>query len=263
MYKSTPFYKDNPTALQFQLSTDGYEQSNPLGSEATIHNMTPIYLAIKNIPPEFYSKLSNIYLVSLCRTDDIKTEDVDFNYLWELIVEELCDIEQHGIQIDERTNIKGTVSYLGYDNLGANSSTGFVESFTGTHFCRFCTASKKETETMTEEDPSKLRTIYDYEHHLDIIFESTKVNFKETIGVKRKCELNRLKYFHILRNKSVDVMHDLNEGAIAKVLHALFSYCISNQIFTEDWLTKKIQFHDFGFDRKNAPSAINLSKPTG
>lgn len=260
VYKSSSFYMDNPTALQIQLSTDGFEVCNPLGSKASIHNMMPIYFSIKNVPSEYSSKLSNIYLVSLCRSDDIKTEDTDFNHLWELIVEELSDIEENGIQIDNETIIKGSVIYLGHDNLGANNSIGFVESFTGTNFCRFCTSSKKETESMTEEDKSKLRTIREYERHLNIISESTKVDFKETLGVKRECELNRLKYFHILRNKSVDIMHDLNEGSIAKLLHVLFSYCISNKIFTEDWLKKKIQFHDFGSDRKNAPSALNLSK---
>lgn len=260
VYKASSFYMNNPTALQLQLSTDGFELCNPLGSKATIHNMTPIYFSIKNVPTEYSSKLSNIYLVSLCRSDDLKTEETDFNHLWELLVEELSDLEINGIQIDNKTNIKGTVAYLGYDNLGANTCSGFVESFGATNFCRFCTASKKETETMTVEDKSKLRTMDEYEKHLAIVSESTKVDFKETLGVKRKCELNQLQHFHILRNKSVDPMHDLNEGSIAKLLQVLFSYCISKQLFTEDWLIKKIQFHDFGYDRKNAPSAINLSK---
>lgn len=261
VYQTSSFYMNNQTALQLQLSTDGFELYNPLGSKATINSMLPIYFSIKNVPPEYYSKLSNIYLVSLCRSDDIKTKDTDFNHLWELIVAELSDLEENGVQIDSKTIIKGTVAYLGYDNLGANNSTGFVESFSGTHFCRFCTASKKETETMTEENKFLLRTIDDYEKQLHIISESTKVDFKETKGVKRGCELNRLKHFHILRNKSVDIMHDLNEGSIAKLLHVLFSYCISNGLLTEELLKRKIQFHDFGFDQKNAPSALNLSKP--
>lgn len=261
VYKSSSFYINNPTALQLQISTDGFELCNPLGSKATIHSMLPIYFTIKNVPSEYYSKLSNIHLVSLCRSDDIKTEEADFNHLWELIVAELSDLEENGVQIDSDTVIKGTVSYLGYDNLGANNSTGFVESFAGTHFCRFCTASKKETETMTEEDESKIRTIDDYEKHLHIISESSKVNFSQTKGVKRACELNQLKHFHILRNRSVDIMHDLNEGAIAKLLHVLFSYCIASKLLTEDLLRKKVQFFDFGFDRRHAPSALNLSKP--
>lgn len=145
-----------------------------------------------------------------------------------MIVAELTDLEENGVYIDNETIIKGSVSYLGYDNLGANNALGFVESFGRTNFCRFCTASKKETEFMTEEDKSKIRTIDDYEKHLDIISESTKVNFQETKGVKRDCELNRLKNFHILRNKSVDVMHDINEGAIPRLLHVLF---VINSIF--------------------------------
>lgn len=261
VYQSSPFFMTNPNALWLQLATDGFELVNALGSKATIHNMTPIYFTVKNVPPEFSSRRSNIYLTSLCRTDDIKTKDTDFNNLWELVVADISKLRENGITLEDGIVVKGDIVFLGYDNLGANSCSGYVESFGATHFCRFCTASKKETEVMIVEDETKIRTIEEYDEHLNVIAESVKVNLKETKGLKRACALNQLRDFHILRNKSVDIMHDLNEGAIAKLLHYLFSYCISNRLFTEDWLKKRIQFHDFGFDRKNAPSVINLEKP--
>lgn len=36
--------------------------------------------------------------------------------------------------------IKGTVQSVVADNLGAHGLAGFVESFSGKYFCRFCTA---------------------------------------------------------------------------------------------------------------------------
>lgn len=184
--------------------------------------------------------------------------ETDFNDLWNHVARDIIELETNGIFIDEKINIKGTIAYLSADNLGANASTGFVESFSGTNFCRFCTASKKETETMLSE--TKLRTVYDYEKQLQTIAESTKPDFKQTMGVKRFCSLNKLEFFHILHNPSVDIMHDLNEGAIPLTLKLMFTYCIKEKIFSEDWLKNKIQFHDFGSDKKNAPSTINLKK---
>lgn len=260
LYQSSEFFMNNPNALWIQLATDGFELCNPLGSKATIHNMTPIYFAIKNVPPEFTSRRKNLYTACLCRTDDLKTKDTDFNNLWEIVFDELSSLEENGIILEDGTVLKGSLVYISFDNLGANSCTGYVESFGATHFCRFCSASKKETEVMTVEDVSKIRTVEEYNEHLNKIAESVKVDLKETKGLKRGCALNRLNNFHILRNKSVDVMHDLNEGAIAKLLHLLFSYCISNKIFDEDWLRKKIQFHSYGSEQKNAVSALNMGK---
>lgn len=258
-YKNCELFESQPHALQFHIATDDYDNCVALGSKSGIHKMCPIYFTIKNAPNKFSSKLSNIHLISLCRSDDIKTMETDFNDLWEHIVCEMREIEENGINIDSYTNIKGTISYLGFDNLGANTTLGLVESFIS-YFCRFCVASKKETQTMTEEDPTMLRTIDSYESHLRIVNESEKVDFAETKGVKRGCALNKLKYFHILKNKSVDIMHDLNEGLIPFLLKNLFSYGISKKVFTEDWLKKQIQFFNYSSFNKNVPSQLQMRK---
>lgn len=185
--------------------------------------MCPIYFTIKNVPSKFLSKLSNIQLISLSRSDDVKTKETDFNDLWENIVREVSFLETNGIDIDSDINIRGTISYLSSDNLGMNTSTEYVESF-NSYFCRFCIASKTQTQHMVTEDQSLLRTLENYGTHLEIVNESEKVEYKDTKGVKRNCALNKLNYFHILRNKSVDVMHDLNEGCIQFLLKHLFLY---------------------------------------
>lgn len=259
LFKESPLYSSQPQALQLQFATDDFETNDALGSKAGIHKMCPIYFTIKNVPSKYLSKVSNIYLVSLCRSDDIKTKETDFNDLWEHIVRELLYLEETGIQIDINTNIKGTMIYGGFDNLGGNTAYGFVESF-NSHFCRFCISSKKLTETMVKEDTSLLRTIENYESHLKIVENSEKVIFSETKGVKRKCALNKLNNFHILKNKSVDIMHDLNEGCIPFLLKHLFQHLISKKVLSEDELQKKIQFFDFGRYSKNPLSIVMLKK---
>lgn len=136
--------------------------------------------------------------------------------------------------MEDETVIRGALAFIRYDNLGANNCTGYVESFGTKNVCRFCTTSKKETEIMVEEDECKIRTIEEYNNTLSLIAESEKVDLEQTMGLKRECVLNQLKHFHIMRNKSVNIMHDLNEGAISESLQLLFSFCISNRLFTED-----------------------------
>lgn len=56
-------------------------------------------------------------------------------------------------------------------------------------------------------------------------------------------------------------MHDLNEGVIPFLLKKLFTHCISNKVFTENQITKIIQFYDFGtLNSKNKPSKLMLEK---
>lgn len=259
VFKQSELFSSQPHALQIQIATDDFEICDPIGSKSGVHKMCPIYFCIKNVPNQYLSKLSNIYLVSLCRTDDLKTKETDFNDLWEQIVSEIVYLEKTGIQIDPNTNIKGTIIYPSFDNLGGNQTLGFVESF-NSHFCRFCIASKHETETMITEDQSMVRTVESYESHLEIVAESQKVCFAETKGIKRNCALNKLNYFHILNNKSVDVMHDLNEGCILFLLKNLFKYFISKKVFNLDYLQKQVQYFDFGPYCKNTPSLINIKK---
>lgn len=151
----------------------------------------------------------------------------------------------------------GTVVNVTYDNLGGNISLGF-SSCNSTYFCRICEISRRESKTTTEDDKSKFRTKDNYAIALDIIETSQTVDFKETKGIARYCALNDLKYFHILDNFGVDIMHDVCEGAIPFLLKNLFSYCIKNSILkNEDELRNLAIYHDYGvLNSRNIPSSI-------
>lgn len=259
IFKNCELFQHHPNSLQIQIYTDDFEICNPIGSKATIHKVCGIYFVIRNMPGN--SKLSNIYLIALCNTDDLSTESTDFNNIWFNIVNEVKELEQSGLKINDKLNLKGTVIILSGDNLGLNTTIGFVQSFSAMHYCRICKLSKNACRTECEEIFSECRTIDDYHKALEIIENSTSVDFGETKGIKRECELNRLKYFHIIKNVAADIMHDLNEGAIPYAMKLLFEWCIEHKIISENILKKKMQFFDYGLlNRSNVPSALDIKK---
>lgn len=144
-YKDNNLFSRYPNSIQLQIYNDDFELCNPLGSKATLYKMCAVYFTILNIPSRYRSRLVNtdtsINLVCLVNTDDLKTEYTDFNDVWRLIVHEVKQLES-GIEING-SKMYGTIATLSYDNLGANMSLGFVESFNATHSCRFCVIDKE------------------------------------------------------------------------------------------------------------------------
>lgn len=261
VYKNTALYSKHPNSLQIKISSDDFTVANPLGPRATVHKLCAIYFNIQNMPKEYLSKLDNIYLVCLAHTDDLKTPQTDFNDIWRVIVEDIRVLETDGIELEDGTILRGSISCLGFDNLGAHQALGLVESFRSTYCCRICTLPSKVCEQSTREVISKYRNKAQYEESLKKIAVSTKVNYAETMGIKRYCVLNELSYFNIFENLSVDAMHDLQEGTIAFAIKHFCSVIMSYKILNERDLQKKIEFFNYGqLNSKNNPSLLCLTK---
>lgn len=264
VFKENELYKNNPESLQIRLFTDDFTVANPLGASGSIHKLTAVYFCIQNLPTELLSKTDNMYIVSLTHADDIKTKETDYNDIWRMVVRDVQKLEQTGIEIkgDNGRILKGTISCICYDNLGANSSLAMSGSFSANYYCRICKLIKSQCQIRCEEDISEYRTMEDYFKHLSVIEESTKVNLTKSCGIKRYCVLNDLAYFKIFVNQSVDIMHDINEGVIPFLLQHFFNLIISSKILTENALQKKFQFHDYGIlNAKSVPSIVYVSKP--
>lgn len=111
------------------------------------------------------------------------------------------------------------------------------------------------------EDVGKYRTKEKYNQTIQQINVTNILDFKETKGIKAYCSLNNLKYFHILDNRNVDIMHDLLEGTIPFLLKHFFLYCIAEGIFAEKNLGNYVKFFYYGkLNSSNIPSPINLTK---
>lgn len=263
VFSSTEFFKSNPTCLQLQIGVDDFEICNPLQSKSNHHKVCGVYFSIHNLPAKFQSKLNNIYLVCLCNTDDLKSKQTDLNNIWELMRDEIIDLEENGINIRGGKNVKGTLVHAVFDNLGANVGLGFSGGFNAKKYCRLCLSPKTQCQSMTHESECILRTVENYEHSLDIVDNSEKVNYEETDGVKFYCVLSDLNYFHIVQNATVDTMHDLNEGCIPKFLRNLFKLCFKKKVFSKDELEEAAKFYDYGtLDSSNVPSRIDVDKPS-
>lgn len=261
VYIDSEFFQNNPSAIQVQLATDDFELADPLGAQATVYKMTAVYMRILNIPRKYQAKLHNIRLVCLCLTEDLKTRETDFNNIWDLVVRDLRELENDGVDIGERKRLKGSLVLLSFDNLGGNICLGLAESFNTHYYCRICECSKDQCKSLTKEIIEEYRTKEKYERQLRIIRDSEKIDYKITKSIKRYCSLNDLSQFHIFVNKTVDIMHDILEGAIPILLKQLIHYGISNKIFTLKEIQDSVKFYNFGFlQRTNIPSLVQLHK---
>lgn len=106
VFSSIDLFKTNPNAIQIQIYTDDFEIL-PIKSKANVHKITAIYFTIRNIPYEFANRMENIYLVELLNSNDLKTQQTDFNNAWELIVHDIKLLETVGIELDDGAIIKG------------------------------------------------------------------------------------------------------------------------------------------------------------
>lgn len=189
--------------------------------------MTAIYFIVRNFPPKFVSQLKNIQLVLLCNSDVITHNDC--NAILEHLVQEIKSLEIEGIEINNELILKGSLVQVSFDNLGGNIMFGYVQCFTSTFFCRICYCDSKECSESTREMTKKIRTKNHYNEQIakvdHLLKSGSKVDSKVTFGLKEYCCLNELNHYHIIDNRSQDIMHDIYEGAMPLTLRTLFSYC--------------------------------------
>lgn len=261
LFHENDLFKEHPNSIQIQLALDELEIANPIGSKATLYKLLIVYFSVANIPEKFRSKLSNINVLMICNSDDIKTEYTDINDVLRPIVRELKYLENVGIVVNSDIRLFGTLTRLTADNLGYNQSLGLAESFNSSYYCRICVCTHNDCQRLCVEEPSKIRNKEMYDRNIGKVLMSEKVNLTETQGIKRYCILNDLKYFHTCENFCVDIMHDLNEGVIPFFLSNLFKFLIKHKIITEHDLVNKFQYYDYGYlNHDHRPSTISLTK---
>lgn len=132
-----------------------------------------------------------------------------------------------GINVDGQV-IKGFLINICFDNLGGNGLYGLKENFASDFYCRICEMNQEECQQNVCEDHTKLRTISSYDCVMESIEKESKVNFQVTKGFAGYCPLNDVKHFHILKNLSVDAMHDVMEGAEVFFVEHFINYCRDN-----------------------------------
>lgn len=138
----------NQIVLPLFLYYDDFEITNPLGSHAGVQKVGAVYVSLACLPPDLASRLHNIFLVSLFKTDNKSC--FGNSVIFKEIIAVLNFSETSGMDI-----LVGNKSYkiffkLGLilgDNLGWHSILGFVEIFIAKYPCRFYETPKHECQS--------------------------------------------------------------------------------------------------------------------
>lgn len=178
LFQGNNSLNENPNTLLLQLYSDDFEPGEALKSKAGVHKKCAFYLIIRNMPKKLQSKLSNIYLVALANSTDIKSEAGGMDSVLDVIIADLKMLSTAGIMVNGKV-VKGYLLTWCFDNLGAHAIYGLVQSFSANFYCRFCECHQNECKVSTKEDPSKLRDINSYNEMCARILEERDLDFTE------------------------------------------------------------------------------------
>lgn len=236
LWKSVKKRFPGKSVLPILLFFDDFEPLNPLGSRAGIYKLGAVYMSLASIPPKYCSLLENIFLVQLFFASDRSTygNEITFRNL----INELKYLETEGISIEingQKERVYFVLFLLLGDNLGLNSLLGFVESFSAEHYCRLCLAPKKLAQTEINTSNFVLRTEKNYNQDSQVFSR----------GVKENCIWHILSNFHITKNYSFDLMHDILEGILRYDMAYIISFLVSRKYFTLELLNNRIKYFKF------------------
>lgn len=194
------------------------------------HKITAVYWVLANGPPQFRATLKSIYLALLCKAVDVKK--YGYEAVLQPLLKDLVQLKEEGLFIPAfGRKIRDTIVSVIADNLGAHSICGFLESFSGSHVCRFCLGQLSEFQEKEVRTGSfQARTKQEYSLHLQAALESPTLT--HCFGVKRQCALtDKLKYFHVLSGYPPDLLHDLFEGIVPLELALCLNVLIKKKYF--------------------------------
>lgn len=196
----------NEILFPYFIYVDGFEINNPLGSHAGSQSVTAIYYTFPIF--ENISKLSQIYLGALVKTEDIKNYGNDLTM--HSLIQNIISLEIKGLDLKlnaELINVKFILGLVLGDNLGLNQFLDFSKSFSANYYCRFCLLDKNTNATLSKENILALRNETNYS-------ECIATSDASLTGINKNSLLNSIPSFHVTKNAAVDVMHDIFEGVV-------------------------------------------------
>lgn len=226
---------ENEYLIPLFLYADDFESGNALGSHAGKQKFGAVYASLPGFPPNVSSQLRNIILTLLFKSEHRKT--YGNLKLFKPLITELNDLRKKGFIIT--VNKKKYTVYLQLllvigDNLGLSEILGFIDYYNHGRPCRICQASIEEIRAFHSEDMKLLRTIESYDK--DIIMNNPSIT-----GIKEKCIFNEVNGFHVCENITLDLMHDIFEGAACyTMINVCDELMIKQKLFSVHYLNDRI-----------------------
>lgn len=241
-------FPNNQIVFPLTLYFDDFEALNPLGSHAGCYKIGSVYFSLPSVPPEYASRLENIFLSLIFYSGD--RQQFGNKKTFNVIIKELKFLETTGINITtdkgEVVNVKFCLIALTGDNLGVHTLLGFNESFSSNYYCRFCISPKNAMRSETVENREVLRRKENYEEHV-----------AKKLGIKESCLWNKLANFHVYDNLCCDVMHDMFEGVLRYDMALVIFKLTQAKYFTVERLNARIKYFTYSNAEKNICPGIN------
>lgn len=207
-----------------------------MGANGGVQALSSFFVHFPTLPGHVATALENIFPIFSCKTSQKK---YGFENILRPTIDELRHLEENGIVIEvnnKQHKVYFSLCLLLGVNKALNELMGLTQCFIKNGFCRMCSCSVEESQTMITENLSKLRTVENYAEEL------AKNDFKNT-GTREECIFNRLPTFNIINCPSVDIMHDLFEGVCQFQMTKIILYFIENKHFTLDDLNNPKSLH--------------------
>jgi hypothetical protein len=247
--RTHPLFSTNRNALQIMLYMDDLEIVNPLGAHTRKHKMSMFYVTLLNIPPEYRSRLSSIYLLAIAKTQQLKRHGL--NKILRDFIETINLMSSTGIELiinsETRRTFKGGLVCLTADTPAANLLCGFKE---GVGFakkpCRACHVSAMEMSQKLLPSQLQLRTYEDHLEKCSLLFDQHLTKGTRTLwsmrwGINSKSVLLQIAGFDVCKHVLFDPMHVLLEGLLPNELALLLYFCIEvKHFFTLKWLNAEL-----------------------
>lgn len=265
-YKTHKIFSSDNNAIALEFYIDDVDFNNPLSSHAGVHKLGLVYFTIKDFPPKFNSQLSNIFLSNIHYAIDV--DKYGYEKILNSLISDLRKLSTEGIDVlidANKHNFKFVLWQFAGDNLALHKLFGLASSFTANYYCRFCFQFRSDCQVDCMEKRDNLRNKDLYKQHIEKL-KKGEITLSEC-GIKKECCLNKLEYWHVVDNFTVDCMHDIFEGWGSLELRCVIKQFIDDGLFTLSSLNARLRSFNYGvYDIKNKPSPITrdqLNNPNG
>ncbi|CAN7942384.1 unnamed protein product [Ixodes pacificus] len=241
------------------LYTDEVEITNPLGTAAGQHKILGVYFTILNLRPRYRSKLNAIHLLLLVEYPVVVRHGLQ--KVLAPLVKDLNTLREHGIDARNLHFNIVTVAFTG-DNLSMHRLAGLQCCFSRGRISRYCLALHDQLGELHGTDDCIERTSQAHKSHLEAFALDPSAN-GPLYGISGTSPLQGLSNFDIIEQLPPDVMHDVFEGGIVRVLRHVLCGLVRDGVLSKKDLDRVIDFK-YGFhDKGSAPVKIRDAFLTG